>query len=89
MSQIESDEVLRRLTQVFHRVFGDDTIVLTSETTAADIPQWDSLNQVKIILGCEREFAIKLRPREINALENVAEMVEHLQRALSKQSKSS
>ena len=77
-------EILQKLQQVFRDVFDDDSIVLSPQTTAEDIPGWDSLAQVKIILGCERAFAIRLRPREINALENVDEMTEHLEKILSK-----
>ncbi len=78
-------EVMSKLQTVFRDVFDDETIVLRPETTSADIPAWDSLNQVKIILGAEREFSIRLKPREINALENVSEMVDHLCRTIAKQ----
>jgi acyl carrier protein len=77
-------EILQKLQQVFCDVFDDDSIVLSPQTKADDIPGWDSLAQVKIILGCERVFAIRLRPREINVLENVDEMTEHLEKVLSK-----
>lgn len=76
--------ILQKLQQVFRDVFDDDSIVLSPQTKADDIPGWDSLAQVKIILGCERVFAIRLRPREINVLENVDEMTEHLEKVLSK-----
>jgi acyl carrier protein len=85
MDQASKSEILARLQGVFRRVFDEDSIVLTPQTTASDIPEWDSLNQIKIILECEREFKIRLRPREINALENVNEMVEHLAKAVSRQ----
>jgi acyl carrier protein len=78
-------EILKKLENVFREVFDDDSITLKPETTASDIPEWDSLNQIKIILACERAFKIRLRPREINALENVDEMVEHLLKAVSSQ----
>jgi acyl carrier protein len=57
-------------------------IVLRPNTTAADIPGWDSLNQIKIIISCERALGVRLKPREINALENVDEMVDHLMATL-------
>ena len=79
------DDIMAKLQTVFRDVFDDETIVLRPETSAADIPEWDSLNQIKIILACERAFAIRLKPREINALENVDEMVGHLSRAIEKQ----
>jgi acyl carrier protein len=78
-------EVMAKLQTVFQDVFDDDDIVLTPETTSSDIPAWDSLNQIKIIIASERAFGIRLKPREINALENVDEMVDHLCKAIDKQ----
>ena len=46
--------------------------------TAEDIEEWDSLNQIKIILACEKEFSVKLNVREINNFANIGEMVTHL-----------
>ncbi len=74
------DQILERLTNVFQDVFDDDSIVLTENSTADDIEEWDSLNQIKIILACEKEFDIKLNARDINTLENVGAMLEHLRK---------
>ena len=73
-------KVLERLTNVFQEVFDDDSIVLTENSTADDIEEWDSLNQIKIILACEKEFDIKLNARDINTLENVGAMLDHLRK---------
>lgn len=82
MSVMTRQEVFAKLQTVFRDVFDDESIVLQPGTTAADIPGWDSLNQIKIIISCERALNIRLKPREINALENVAEMVDHLMATL-------
>ena len=74
------DQILERLTNVFQDVFDDDSIVLTENSTADEIEEWDSLNQIKIILACEKEFNIKLNARDINTLENVGAMLEHLRK---------
>ena len=74
------DQILGRLTNVFQDVFDDDSIVLTENSTADEIEEWDSLNQIKIILACEKEFNIKLNARDINTLENVGAMLEHLRK---------
>jgi acyl carrier protein len=76
------DEVFNRMQDVFRDVFDDDSIVLRPQTTSADVPGWDSLAQIKIIISCEQALGVRLKPREINALENVDEMVDHLMGAL-------
>ena len=70
--------ILKKLEHIFQVIFDDDQIKLSYETTASDIEEWDSLNQIKIILACEKEFSVKLNPREINSFSNLKEMVEHL-----------
>ena len=70
--------ILKKLENIFQLIFDDEQIKLSDQTTASDIEEWDSLNQIKIILACEKEFLVKLNPREINSFSNVKEMVEHL-----------
>ena len=82
MTAVSVDQVLATLTQVFQEVFDEEGLVLTLETTANDMEEWDSLNQIKLIIGCEKAFDIRLKPREINGLQNVGEMVDHLIRHL-------
>ena len=74
----QKKKILIKLQNIFRVIFDDDSIKLNSNTTAEDIEEWDSLNQIRIILACEKEFSIKLNPREINDFVNIGEMVEHL-----------
>ena len=41
-----------------------------------------ALETIKLIIGCEKAFDIRLKPREIIGLQNVGEMVDHLIRHL-------
>lgn len=77
------DQILDQLTQIFRSVFDDDHIRLTTSSSANDIEEWDSLNQIKIILACEHAFKIKLNARKINTLENVGQMLDYLERELA------
>jgi acyl carrier protein len=77
-----SEEILDKLQGVFRNIFDDDSIVLSAATTADDIEEWDSLNQIKIILACEQVFKTKLNARRINTLENVGQMIDYLADAL-------
>ena len=49
-------EVMERLTGVFRDVFDDDSIVITDQTTANDIEEWDSLEHINLIDAVEQEF---------------------------------
>jgi acyl carrier protein len=84
MADMTRAEAQLKLQDVFRAVFNDDSLILTDKTTAADIKGWDSLQQIKIILGCEKTLGIRLRARDINALENIGEMTDHLFAAVNK-----
>lgn len=87
MTTISRDEVMAKLTGVFRDVFNDPSIQINEMTTSADVPSWDSLNQIKLILTCENEFGIRLKPRDINALSNVGEMIDHIVKALERKAR--
>jgi acyl carrier protein len=61
----------QRLEQVFRTVFNDDALVLTDETTAADVPGWDSLQHINLMFGLEEEFGMQFIGNELAELENV------------------
>lgn len=84
MSELTRSEVMAQLQDVVRQVLNDDSIVLTDSATAADIAGWDSLKNVQIMLGCEKKLGIRLRARDINALENVGQMADHLLAAVGK-----
>ncbi|WP_251212539.1 acyl carrier protein [Adlercreutzia murintestinalis] len=71
-----TDEIYGKLNKIFRDVFDDDEIVLTAETTADDIEDWDSLAQITLITVIEDEFGIRFAASEISSLQNVGEMVE-------------
>ncbi len=66
---------LQQLTVIFHNVFDDDSIVLTPETTAAEVAEWDSVNHVALIAAAEVHFGIKFQTAEIEDLKNVGDFL--------------
>ena len=68
------DDVYRRLTEIFHDVFDDDSIVVTPELTASDVPEWDSLSHIRLVLAVQRAFQVKFSAAQIAELKNVGEL---------------
>ena len=68
-------EILEKLSEIFHEVFDDDGIVLTPETSADDISEWDSFNHIHIIVAVEARFGVKFQVAEVTALKNVGDLV--------------
>ena len=71
------DEVYSRLKSVFQDVF-DKEVDLKDETTAADVPGWDSLNHITLIGTVEDEFDIKFPMKDVVHMKNVGEMVDKI-----------
>ena len=67
------DEIRDIMTDVFD-VDVDQTVV-TPETTAADIEEWDSLSHIRLIVAVERKFKVKFANSEIEALKSVGDLV--------------
>ena len=76
-------EILQSLTTIFCQIFDDDTIVLTPETTASDIAEWDSFNHINIIVAVEEHFKIKFQTAETEELKNVGHFVNLIQLKLA------
>jgi len=77
------DEVMAALNEIFIDIFDDDDIVLSDETTSADIEYWDSLEQINIIMACERKWGVKFDIEEIAKMKNVGEMVDMITEKVS------
>lgn len=75
-----NDEILAQLTDVFREVFADDTIVVQPQTTADDIPDWDSMSQVTLAVEVEHRFGVKFKSAEIERLRSVRELIDLIKR---------
>lgn len=74
------DRIYEKMTEIFRDVFDDESIVLADETTADDIEDWDSLEQINLLMAIENNFGIKFRLADVSGLENVGAMVDLVQR---------
>jgi acyl carrier protein len=71
MSDLEN-----QINAVFQEVFEDDDLVITPDTTAADIAGWDSLQHVTLILNIEARFKVRFTSAEIADLRTVGELID-------------
>jgi acyl carrier protein len=77
------EDLMERLLDVFREVFDDDSLELRDETVATDVPDWDSVNHVKLVVAIEEAFGVEFSNREIAGWENVGDMRRALARKLS------
>lgn len=70
------EEVYVKLNEIFKDVFNDDSIVVKDETTASDVPEWDSLMHISLLGVIEDEFDFKFKMKDVVGMHNVGEMVD-------------
>src|SRR5215831_14771161 len=77
---METATVYSQLTEIFVDLFDNDSIVLTPQTSADQIEEWDSLHHITLIVAIESRFGIKFKTAELEGLRNVGHLVELIER---------
>ncbi len=72
--------ILEAIQPIFHDVFDDDSLAITRETSAADIEDWDSLEQINLLTAMEKRFSVKFSLGDVRNLQNVGDLVDLLMR---------
>jgi len=72
---MEKEEIVKKLTPVFRKVFADSSLVITDTLSALDVENWDSLSHMLLISEVEQEFAIKFKLKDLNKMANVGDMI--------------
>tara|TARA_B100000745_G_scaffold213309_1_gene141435 strand:+ start:6052 stop:6294 length:243 start_codon:yes stop_codon:yes gene_type:complete len=71
--------IYSRLSKIFDDIFDIKKIKLKKTTNAKDISNWDSINNLKLIIILEKEFKIKFDPNEIVEIKNVGELIKSIE----------
>jgi acyl carrier protein len=79
-ANVTEADIYTRLTKVFQEVFADDDLDIHAKMTAADVPEWDSMSHVRLMLTVERAFSTRFAAAEIADLRNVGDLVSAIKR---------
>lgn len=74
--------ILAEVTDIARQVFEDPALDLTLESTSDDVPRWDSMSHVALVVACELRFDLRFQPMEIEELRSVGELVRLIQAKL-------
>jgi acyl carrier protein len=66
---------IENLNEVFRRVFDDEDLLVTPETTANEVDGWDSLTHVNLIIAVESRFKIRFTQKELLTQKNVGDLL--------------
>ena len=77
---MEREDILKRVEEIFREELGQSDLVLTDETTADDVEGWDSLSHVQLVAVMEDAFGIEFSSREILSWDNVGDLIDSIQK---------
>ena len=66
------------LLPIFREVLENDDIELSESTVAADVPEWDSLNHIYLVVAIEKQFKIKFTTHQIQSWQCVGDVLKEL-----------
>ena len=66
--------IIAALTPVFQDVLDAPDLILTPATSASDVPGWDSVAHITLVVAIEQRFGIRFKTAEIEELGNVGDL---------------
>lgn len=81
---MDREEIMAKINEIARDVFDNDAVVLTENSTAADVDEWDSLTHLLFTNEIEDEFGITFTLAEVTKSENVGQLVDALMRHLNR-----
>jgi acyl carrier protein len=77
-------EHLDRVKQLISALFNVDAASLAPESSTIDVPAWDSMGQLMLILELEQQFEIEIPPERAEKLTSILEIVNFLDESAPK-----
>ena len=80
---MDSDMILQELQPIFKDVLDQPDLVLTRESNASNVEDWDSLAHINLVTAVEKKYKVKFALGELQELKNVGDMIDLIQGKLS------
>jgi len=79
-----NEEILQTVTTIIREVLELPDLTVTNSTSAEEVDEWDSMTHLQIITAIEAEFKVRFALGELQALKNVGDMIELIQKKQNK-----
>ena len=73
---MDKQSIFDAVQQLFRDNFDDEELVITRETSADDIEDWDSLEQINLLTAIEKKFSIKFKLADVRDLKDVGDLLD-------------
>ena len=69
-------DLLPEIQEIFRNVFDDPTLIITRESNASTVEDWDSLAHVNLVTAIEKKYKIRFALGELQELKNVGDIID-------------
>ena len=76
MSELSQEAVLEQLQPIFREALNSPSLVVTTTSSAANTPNWDSLAHIELIEMVEYHFKVKFALGELHQLREVGDLID-------------
>ena len=74
------EESLEAVAEILRDIFDNEELPVTEETSSADVEDWDSLEQINILVAIQERFGIQFSLDDVKGLENVGDTLDLIER---------
>jgi len=68
-------EVIAKIQGIFDNLFLEP-VTLTPAISAKDVPEWDSLTHISLVVTVEKAFGVRFRVGEVETTRNIGEFAD-------------
>jgi acyl carrier protein len=78
-----SDILLPEVQEIFRDVLDEPDLVLTRQSNAESVPEWDSLAHINLITAIERQYKVKFALGELQEMKHMGDLLDLLARKIA------
>jgi acyl carrier protein len=70
------DNILEELQPIFRDILDQPDLVLTRESNASNVRDWDSLSHINLVTSIEKHYKVRFALKELQELKDVGDMID-------------
>ncbi len=71
-----TDQVLDRVRRVASELFDVPLSGIAAESTPATLENWDSVQQLNLVLALEEEFGVRFEPEDMEKMQSIGQVAD-------------
>lgn len=70
------EEIIEQLTPIAQAMLKDNTLIISDDLSAANVPTWSSMSFMMLLTEIENHFGFKFKMMEILSLKNMGAIID-------------